>query len=780
MTNEEKRELSEGLMRADSESEVVAILTEAALWDNRRVWRLYGDRENNFSTIGNQQNRPDAALVEKLINSVDARLMHECLAAGVNPESPAAPQSIRDAVARFFEADRLKGSVYAGHIQAWDNEMRRTVARGVTLSATGPPGREGTDPCLSIADLGEGQTPRKFPDTFLSLEKSNKLRIPFVQGKFNMGGTGVLEFCGQRNLQLILSRRSPHILNGNFDHPTDDEWGFTVVRREDPAGNRRSSSYTFLAPTGADEVPQKGHVMTFAAAEMPIFAEGSEPYSRSSEWGTLIKLYEYSLPGHRGHILRKTGLLARLELLIPEPALPIRLHECRKGYGGRSGSYDTSLTGLGVRLDEGGRAENIEPEFPAAGPMVCAGEPMTANIYAFKKGKADTYRRNEGIIFTVNGQTHGHLTADFFRRSKVGLSYLADSLLVIVDCTSISPRGRELLFMNSRDRLRGGELCRQLEVELEDLLRDHPGLKALRERRRREEINSHIENSKPLERILENLLKQSPTLANLFLFGEHASNPFKQTAVAAGEKPYEGETYPTFFKFRGKEYGHKLTRESHINMRSRLAFETDAVNDYLSRSIDPGSFTLFVASDTERKEAKDLGFASNVNLQNGNANLSIRFPESCVVGETVRFIAVVADTTMLDPFENEFTITLQKEMFPKPGGNGTRNPPDDKPGNERDVAGGIDIPKPIPVPEDAWASKGFDQFTALRIKDSGERGQSAAGRSEAVIYDFLINVDNVHLKRFLKAELKPGDDDRVVRTRFELGMMLVALALIHQ
>jgi hypothetical protein len=29
------------------------------------------------------------------------------------------------------------------------------------------------------------------PETFLSLEQSDKHRIPFVQGKFNMGGTAV-------------------------------------------------------------------------------------------------------------------------------------------------------------------------------------------------------------------------------------------------------------------------------------------------------------------------------------------------------------------------------------------------------------------------------------------------------------------------------------------------------------------------------------------------------------------------------------------------------------
>src|SRR5881296_1035773 len=134
MNNEQKRELCLALMHADSEADVISILQEANLWDDKRVWRLYGDRENNFSTIGNQQNRPDAALVEKLVNSVDARLMHECMARGVTPESPAAPRDIREAVARFFEEGQPQGSVFSGQVQAWPDEKRREVARGITLA----------------------------------------------------------------------------------------------------------------------------------------------------------------------------------------------------------------------------------------------------------------------------------------------------------------------------------------------------------------------------------------------------------------------------------------------------------------------------------------------------------------------------------------------------------------------------------------------------------------------------------------------------------------------
>lgn len=82
------RHLCLALIKADTEDEVIRLLKEAGYWDQPGAWRFYGDRETNFNTIGNQQSRPDAALVEKLINSVDARLMSECLLRGIDPEGP--------------------------------------------------------------------------------------------------------------------------------------------------------------------------------------------------------------------------------------------------------------------------------------------------------------------------------------------------------------------------------------------------------------------------------------------------------------------------------------------------------------------------------------------------------------------------------------------------------------------------------------------------------------------------------------------------------------------
>jgi hypothetical protein len=774
MNDAQVKALALSLMKADSEEEVIAILKEAGFWDDPKLWRFYGDYENNYNTIGNQQGRPDAALVEKLVNSVDARLMNECFERGINPEGPEAPMSIRDAVARFFDADYRPDSPHAGHIKNWGPERRTEIARGLTLIATGAGAKSG-NPCFTISDCGEGQTPEKMPETILSLNRSNKLRIPFVQGKFNMGGTGVFEFCGPNGLQLVITRRNPKILNGNFSHPSDDKWGVTVVRRENAGVGRRSSVYTYLAPVGADKAPGKGGVLRFTSNSMPIFpADRKNPYARESAWGTLIKLYEYAATGFKSNIIMsRPSLLNRMDLLLPDVALPIRLFECRPTYKGHEGSFETTLTGLGVRLEDD-RGNNLEEGFPASCPIAAQGEQMTATIYAFKKGKADTYRKSEGIIFTLNGQTHGHLTPDFFTRKAVGMSYLADSILVIVDCSKFTSRAREVLFMNSRDRLRSGELRAELEHALEEMLKGHSGLRELKERRRREQTEAKLADSKPLEDILESLLKKSPTLANLFLKGLRASNPFKTVKVQEEEdKPFHGQRFPTFFKFKGKDYGHELVRETPINMRARITFETDAENDYFGRDSEKGEFSLFLVNGEHRVPV--AGYVGP-NLANGIATLSVQLPINCQVDDTLKYIAIVTDPSRIDPFENRFSVKVKAAAEPQGDPGPRRKPPAKNDGDDREAAAGIALPNIIEVFEADWDKQSpvFDKSTALRIKNAGEPDDSGDTKP---VYDFYINMDNL----YLKTEIKPAaSDPKLIRARFTYGMVLLGLALVQQ
>ncbi|HEX9987292.1 MAG TPA: hypothetical protein VGE45_02305 [Chloroflexia bacterium] len=766
-TNEELKNLCLNLMRANTEEQVILLLLKAGLWSDSSVWRYYGDYENNYNTIGNQQSSPDAAAIEKLINSVDARLMNECFVRGIDPEGPAAPQSIYEAVAEFFSHGAKPGSVRAGHIREWSADARTEVAKGITVTATGAMAKEG-NPSLTVSDCGEGQTPRRMPVTLLSLTKSNKSRIPFVQGKFNMGGTGVLKFCGKHGIQLIVTRRNPKIVGDHPEDPSDCNWSFTIVRREDPEGGLRSSVFTYLAPVGAEASPKEGGVLHFSANSMPIFPEGKDPYARHSEWGTLIKLYEYSATGFKSNMLMPDGFLGRANILLPEVALPIRLHECRE-YKGHSGSFENTLTGLSVRLDDD-KAENLE--FSSSSAMNVAGEPMTATIYAFKKGKAATYRRNEGVIFTINGQTHGHLTKDFFtRKAAGGLSYIANDILLMVDCTNLSGRAREDLFMNSRDRLSKGDLRNQIERALEDLLRNHDGLRAMKERRRSEEIASRLEDSKPLKDTIEALMRRSSTLAELLLKGDHISVPFKTTRARSEEKEFEGKPYPTFFRFVDKDYGITLAREVAINHDANIIFETDANDDYFSRDVDKGLSSLYLIAGDTRLPGGDYVMP----LQNGIAKLRLRLPDNCREGDKLHYVLFVTDSTQVAPFENNIVITV-KPASEIGGPRGTRRKPQIKgEGEEDDVQAGIALPPIERVTEDEWATKTppFDQFTALRIVNSGITGENGNSHES---YDFYINSDNLYLKRELKAN---AQNPEIAKAQFEIGLVLTGLALIH-
>lgn len=531
------QELCLALLHADKESDVIEILKDAGYWDNPSVWRLYGDKEGNYATAGAQQAEPEAALVEKIINSVDASLINECLVRGIDPESHEAPANIRQAVAQFFD-DSNKNESLAGSIKEWSRAQRLAQAQKITLAATGTT----KQPCLTVVDQGEGQTPDRIPDTILSLNKKNKQKIRFVQGKFNMGGTGVLRHCRKHGLQLVISRRNPKIANAtNETDASSNLWGFTIVRRERPsgkAGDVINSEFKYLAPMEDDP---RGGVLRFEAEELALMPKDNDAYHRSIGWGTAIKLYGYDMSAGASNVLRRNGLLYRLEALLPEIALPIRVHECRKFGGTKEKSYDTNLAGLVVRLTDG-KGDNLEQE-PWDIPLVVHGLNFVAKVFVFKRDKAKTYLRNQGIIFTINGQTHGTIPKTIFGRKQVGLSRIGKDLLVIVDGSDIPVDAREDLFMSSRDRLSNGELRNAIERQLEEILKTDQQLKQLQEQRRVEEQSERLADQKPLEDVLKGILKSSPSLSTLFLKGQRLNMPSKVSSSTNQTRggPGEGE-----------------------------------------------------------------------------------------------------------------------------------------------------------------------------------------------------------------------------------------------
>lgn len=770
MTNNQIKQFALNLLRADDEQQVIKVLSDAGYWDNRDAWRNYGDIEGNFSTIGNQQSRPEAALVEKVVNAVDARLLNACLECGIDPASAAAPTYIRDAVANFFDGT-------GGALRDWAPATRRREAEHITLATTGPK----RHPCLTIADRGEGQMPASVPDTFMSLNKSNKLRIPFVQGKFNMGGTGVLKFCGDHRFQLLITKRNPAILTTEDKRdPNASAWSITITRRQRPtqgAGQVRNSVFTYLAPVGADANPEHGDVLTFCADTLPLMPQHNQPYVREVPFGSAIKLYDYDMKGFASHILMKDGLLYRLEALLPEIALPLNLHECRD-YGGKTeASFVTPLAGLITRLEDG-KGGNVEDGFPDSVPFHIRGERMVAKIYAFKEGRAATYTTNEGVIFSINGQTHGTLPKSLFGRKKVKLNRLTDSLLVSVDCTCLSTDAREDLFMNSRDRLSQHELRKDIESEIEDILARHEGLKELANQRRRNEIGERLAHSKPLEDVLGSLLKSSPTLAKLFRMGERLGNPFKrgsggnelgkdgkgrggQGGDGSDGEEFVGKPHPTYFRFR-KTHSDRLERECEYGRRCRIELETDVENEYFKRTDNPGMYDVEVV-DSQDGKYHGLELQNSLLLHNGLARWSVVIPEDIEIGETLTLQLTVDDETLADPFVNIAHLKIGPKNS-RAGGKG-RARKSDRTGGGGQQHPGIEMPEVREVYEKDWLLEKFDERSALKVMPESDGS-----------YTFYVNMDNVYLWN----ELKYGKEDAsLTKAKFTYGNVLVGLALLQ-
>ncbi len=764
MTNDDIKKITLNLLNVDTEEEVIEILKKEGYWDDSKVWRLFGDREGNFATIGNQASRPEAALTEKIVNSIDARLMNECLTRGIDPTSSEAPKSIREAVSVFFE-HRKTYDKFGGMLQEWDDKKRREVSEEITVAVTGSK----RNPSITIADTGEGQTPNMMPDTFLSIDKQNKLRIPFVQGKFNMGGTGVLRFCGQNRFQLIITKRNPKIIKAmNKTDESGDYWGVTLVRRESPPEAVKNSIFTYLAPIGAKELPRKGGVLRFKAERLPLMPDHNEGYKREIAWGSALKLYNYDMKRFASHACMKDGLLYRLGAMLPEPALPIRIHECRD-YKGHSGSFATTLTGLIVRLEDN-KAENLEVGFPDSVPFDVQGQRLRAKIYAFKKGKAETYRSNEGVIFVVNGQTHGLIPKTIFSRQQVKMGSIADSILVVVDCSDITYFAREDLFMNSRDRLGGGEFRKELEEQLEEILFRHPGLRELRDRRRNEEIAERLEESKPLEDVLKNILKSSPSLAALFITGSRLSKPQRasggENEGSEGENgEFVGKEHPTYFRFKKRPNSDILRKDCEFGRHCRIDLETDVANDYFSRNVNQGRFILEVLENEYQKDKIN----SNLTLHNGMAHLSIKVAEDLAIGEEITIQLTVDDDVIPEPFVNIAILRIRQQVD-RNGGGGNQGEKRGGDEGEQEKAIGIELPKIIKVREPEWNEHKFDRYSACKIvQDYDEHNDNKD------IYKFYINIDNIYLRTDMK---QGGENPKLLEAKFVFGNVLIGLGLI--
>jgi hypothetical protein len=428
----------------------------------------------------------------------------------------------------------------------------------------------------------------------------------------------------------------------------------------------------------------------------------------------------------------------------------------------------------------------VEEGFPVSVPFTAAGESLAAEVFAFKPegaarddqeeiddsprkrlGGLRGYRKREGIVFVRNGQTHGSLPKDFFRRDSLKMKPLAEDLLIFVDCDGLSDLIREDLFMPSRDRLTDNDFKRALVDNLEKAIRDCDPLKILRNRRQQERLSERFKDDRPLTDVLQSLIRSSPNLTHLLQLGQRISAPFNTVPAGSAEGAiFKGEIYPTYFKFKGLNYGAVYERECHINQRMRLTFETDARNDYFTRRIERGEFRLYwVEADNIEREASYVG----PTLKNGIASVMLELPDGVDVGNTFAFIAVTQDSR--GAYENRGKVTVAPEVEARRGAGGERKPPADREGRERERPNQVAPPRIERIYRDDWERHEFDEFTAMKAEAVGYAGEN----DSTEIYVFKVNMDNTPLLFEIKERRL---DEGSARNQFLYGSVLVGLSLL--
>jgi hypothetical protein len=679
MINLNNEELFRALYLCPTEEKVDELISYYPAIFNNENWAPIGDTESNFSIIENQQSNPIAALVEKVTNSIDALLMKECILKKVNPKDVTAPRNMDDALNLFFPDNKN-----------WDlTTFRRKQAEEIQILADGPT-RESS---VIIYDNGEGQHPSDFQKTFLSLMRGNKNEIQFVQGKYNMGGSGAIVFCGKKGYQLIASKR--------FDNT--GEFGFTIIR-EHPLSStetqtKKNTWYEYLVID--NKIP------SFAITELDL-----NLYGRKFKTGTIIKMYSYQMKGIYGfaQVLNQS-----LNEFLFKPVLPFLTVDKKERYPNNP-VLEATVYGLQRRLEE--EKNYVEDWFSEVYEDNLFGK-MKVTCYVFKAKqqgksvkdtKADIQRRyfknNMSVLFSMNGQVQGHYTSEFI--SRMGFNLLKHYVLISVDCTQMKYEFRKELFMASRDRLKHGTES--------DALRDY--LKKKLTKSKLDDINKLRKDAMGMESedtteliksFANNLPKDSELfklLQNTLKLEEKRKEKPERKETSTGQhkepKPFNPQRFPSFFKLYHKK-DDKTIIPVPIGGEKTLRFETDVEDHYFDRTEEAGDLQVSVLTikrneiegGTDKGKGKEPGQLINIvksSPDKGTIKITFNPDTDLRQGDEIEIQASLKGANNESFNEIVFLKIVEKD-----------SPKENAPANNEDVSN-IGLPELIRIKKDQWDS----------------------------------------------------------------------------
>ncbi|MCC6602812.1 MAG: hypothetical protein IT327_06360 [Anaerolineae bacterium] len=501
----------------------------------------------------------------------------------------------------------------------WDlNSVRNLQAENIQILADSYP-RDTSNTSLIIYDNGEGQHPEAFERTFLSLLEGNKNEIHFVQGKYNMGGSGAIVFCGKQRYQLIASKR----------YDGSGEFGFTLIRKhplsEAEAKVKKNTWYEYL------KINEK--IPSFPISELDLALQ-----NRKFRTGTIVKLYSYELKGNRN--IRRDLWLSLNEFLY-EPALPIYTIESRERYP-NDNVLQNVVFGLKRRIESSDYVETTLSEDYSnkqIGRMKVTAHVFKAKVKDRTSKETKDYiqreffKNNMSVLFSMNGHVHGYYTSEFITRS-LKFNLLRDHLLIHVDCTDMKYAFRSELFMASRDRLKQGDESSTLrdvlrknlsEGQLWDIYKKRKDNISVQSVGDDDLLKSFAENlpiSDDLRHLLSKTFKLDEKEKEQKKPKRKPSSNDKQKEVIA----FQPKRYPSFFKLAANKNGETPVVEIPLNGSRVVQFESDVENEYFDRVEDPGDMTIGIMTYTpndssggnKKGSVNDISEIFNVKRQSPN------------------------------------------------------------------------------------------------------------------------------------------------------------------
>ena len=740
-------ELCLGLLRCESEQAVSQIVDDLPA---DVTWHPIDDRETNFNVVTNQASTGAKALTELCTNMVDAILLKRASEEGIDPTGPNAPQSVTDAVRILAD---LRGA-RRGILAEVDNPsyLRDYATKHLVIAVTG---ERGAKPCFTFIDSGEGQAPEDFKNTFCSLSSGRKKDIPFVQGKYNMGSSGVLSYCGRRWYKLILSRR----------HDRTSAWAWTLVRRR-PGDGTPIAEYLHIGgviPTITDE--------TVVPA---VLRDGQPDEALRRTTGTIIKVFSYEF----GTATNFRTVREALNENLVSTVLPFRLMDYRaapdRARGGRRalGVDERTISGMEFQLrrhiddpeddddaERGGEPIHIaDIAHPDLGRIRITAVPLPRDLPGWLKQG----RNNNRVYHHVNGQVQFKQGRGFISQ-QCKLGALKDRVVVIVDASDMSEAAHNDVWKGDRETIRETEIGNLYVKEIQSAVRNSPTLKRLQEQIAREEIE-HVAEEVQSE-LFQSVVDVDPHIAQILPDGNLVSLPGLDTPGNGGNDDFKGLHSPTFVSLIGRtlrEHGIDVPKQG----VRRVRFATDAENAWLTRPEDTGSVNL-------DKTASSL-FSLSASLLDGSLAVTLAHIDQGDSPDT-RFSAslVLTDPTMVEPVSEEIEIRLVDERKPQPSGRSGRRKKKGENDDSEPNSSGRGLPPTQWLTRDGrkvgnvesrpWPTDiGFSEQDGGKVEDLGEQ----------MLY--LINYDNAHLQRFMLTE-RNESIKRIIIEQYRLSMLVLMM-----